>query len=116
MRAGRGGHRLKLATPSGAVTRRAPDPPPRFRGAFLWGPVRVDRGPAYLSGLDAILAQERTDAMVFGHAGDGNDRVNRPADVGNGAWEWGGILNPVVGVPMAARKPTSCLEPARRER
>lgn len=48
--------------------------------------VRVDRLPAYLSGLDAILAEERTDAVVFGHAGDGNVHVNPLVDVTRTSW------------------------------
>ena len=30
----------------------------------------------YLRGLESILGDERTDAVVFGHAGDGNVHVN----------------------------------------
>ena len=48
--------------------------------------VRVDRLPAYLAGLDAILAEERTDAVVFGHAGDGNVHVNPLVDVTRPTW------------------------------
>ncbi|MHB1192596.1 MAG: FAD-binding oxidoreductase [Longimicrobiales bacterium] len=40
----------------------------------------------YLSGLDGILQDEGTDAVVFGHAGDGNVHVNPLVDVGRPDW------------------------------
>lgn len=40
----------------------------------------------YLHGLDAILADEGTDAVVFGHAGDGNVHVNPLVDVLRPDW------------------------------
>jgi len=40
----------------------------------------------YLLGLDAILGYEETDAVVFGHAGDGNVHVNALVDVGRADW------------------------------
>jgi FAD/FMN-containing dehydrogenase len=43
--------------------------------------VRFDHLPAYLEGLDLILEEEQTDAVVFGHAGDGNVHVNPLVDV-----------------------------------
>jgi len=40
----------------------------------------------YLHGLDAILADEGTDAVIFGHAGDGNVHVNPLVDVLRPDW------------------------------
>lgn len=40
----------------------------------------------YLQGLDGILAQEETDAVVFGHAGDANVHVNPLVDVTRPDW------------------------------
>lgn len=40
----------------------------------------------YLRGLDDILEDEGTDAVVFGHAGDGNVHVNPLVDVGRPDW------------------------------
>lgn len=40
----------------------------------------------YLLGLDTILGDEETDAVVFGHAGDGNVHVNPLVDVGRADW------------------------------
>ncbi|MFP3948994.1 MAG: FAD-binding oxidoreductase, partial [Longimicrobiales bacterium] len=46
-------------------------------------PVRL---PDYLGGLDEILAEVGTDAVVFGHAGDGNVHVNPLVDVEDPEW------------------------------
>lgn len=40
----------------------------------------------YLAGLDVILGEEDTDAVVFGHAGDGNVHVNPLIDVRRTDW------------------------------
>lgn len=48
--------------------------------------VRADRLPDYLAGLDVILEEERTDAVVFGHAGEGNVHVNPLVDVTREDW------------------------------
>jgi FAD/FMN-containing dehydrogenase len=48
--------------------------------------VRVDLLPAYLSGIEVILTEEQTDAVVFGHTGDGNVHVNPLVDVTHGDW------------------------------
>lgn len=48
--------------------------------------VPVAAVPAYLRGLDEILERARTDAVVFGHAGDGNLHVNPLVDVGTPGW------------------------------
>lgn len=40
----------------------------------------------YLAGLDVILGEEHTDAVVFGHAGDGNVHVNPLIDVRRPDW------------------------------
>ena len=40
----------------------------------------------YLRGLDEILARNRFDAVVFGHAGDGNVHVNPLVDAGSRDW------------------------------
>ncbi len=49
--------------------------------------VPPDRLSRYLRGLDEILASEQTDAVVFGHAGDGNVHVNPLIDVGRADWK-----------------------------
>ncbi|MEX2295363.1 MAG: FAD-binding oxidoreductase [Gemmatimonadota bacterium] len=49
--------------------------------------VPPERLGAYLDGLDEILAAHRFDALVFGHAGDGNVHVNPLVDVGSSDWE-----------------------------
>ena len=41
----------------------------------------------YLRGLDQILAENGFDAVVFGHAGDGNVHVNPLVDVASPTWE-----------------------------
>jgi FAD/FMN-containing dehydrogenase len=41
----------------------------------------------YLLGLEDILEDEGTDAVVFGHAGDGNVHVNPLVDVGQPDWK-----------------------------
>jgi len=41
----------------------------------------------YLRGLDEILAENGFDAVVFGHAGDGNVHVNPLVDVASPTWE-----------------------------
>jgi FAD/FMN-containing dehydrogenase len=48
--------------------------------------VRVDRVPDYLGGLGQILEREETDAVMFGHAGDGNVHVNPLVDVRRADW------------------------------
>ena len=48
--------------------------------------VRADRLPEYLAGLDVILEEEQTDAVVFGHAGEGNVHVNPLVDVTRADW------------------------------
>lgn len=40
----------------------------------------------YLRGLDEILARHRFDAVIFGHAGDGNVHVNPLVDAGARDW------------------------------
>jgi FAD/FMN-containing dehydrogenase len=40
----------------------------------------------YLRGLEEILAGNRFDAVIFGHAGDGNVHVNPLVDVGSPDW------------------------------
>ncbi len=42
--------------------------------------------PEYLVGLRAILDREETDAVMFGHAGDGNVHVNPLIDVRRAEW------------------------------
>lgn len=44
------------------------------------------RLPSYVAGLRDILARAETDAVFFGHAGDGNLHVNPLLDVGDAAW------------------------------
>lgn len=46
-------------------------------------PVKL---PDYLRGLDRILLEAETDAVVFGHAGDGNVHVNPLVDVDHSDW------------------------------
>lgn len=48
--------------------------------------VPVERLADYLEGLDAILERAETDAVVFGHAGDGNVHVNPLVDVRHEEW------------------------------
>jgi FAD/FMN-containing dehydrogenase len=48
--------------------------------------VPVAAVPAYLRGLDEILGGAGMDAVVFGHAGDGNVHVNPLVDVGTPGW------------------------------
>jgi len=48
--------------------------------------VPPGRLPGYLRGLDEILTSEDTDAVVFGHAGDGNVHVNPLIDVNRRDW------------------------------
>jgi FAD/FMN-containing dehydrogenase len=48
--------------------------------------VRADRVPDYLRGLEEILEGEETDAVMFGHAGDGNVHVNPLVDVRRFDW------------------------------
>jgi len=48
--------------------------------------VPPSRLPEYLSGLEIILERADTDAVVFGHAGDGNVHVNPLVDVEDPAW------------------------------
>ena len=40
----------------------------------------------YLRGLEEILARNRFDAVIFGHAGDGNVHVNPLVDMGSPDW------------------------------
>ncbi len=48
--------------------------------------VPPERLPAYVRGLEAILAEAGMDAVIFGHAGDGNLHVNPLVDVGDPGW------------------------------
>jgi FAD/FMN-containing dehydrogenase len=48
--------------------------------------VPVAAVPAYLLGLDEILGRAGTEAVVFGHAGDGNIHVNPLVDVRTPGW------------------------------
>lgn len=48
--------------------------------------VSPERLPSYLAGLEALLAEEETEAVVFGHAGDGNVHVNPLIDVTRPDW------------------------------
>ena len=48
--------------------------------------VRPSDLPDYLVGLDEILEANETDAVVFGHAGDGNVHVNPLVDVRRPDW------------------------------
>jgi len=49
--------------------------------------VPPDRLGAYLTGLDEILGHADLDAVVFGHAGDGNVHVNPIVDVTRPGWK-----------------------------
>jgi len=42
--------------------------------------------PAYLKGVETILAEEETDGVLFGHAGDAHVHVNPLIDVGRPLW------------------------------
>jgi FAD/FMN-containing dehydrogenase len=48
--------------------------------------VPVDRLGAYLAGLEDLLARHETDAVIFGHAGDGNLHVNPLVDLNHSRW------------------------------
>ena len=48
--------------------------------------VPVPRLGEYVQGLGEILARHETDAVVFGHAGDGNLHVNPLVDLSRGDW------------------------------
>lgn len=48
--------------------------------------VPLDRLPEFLQGLDEILEASATEAVVFGHAGDGNLHVNPLVDLGRPRW------------------------------
>jgi FAD/FMN-containing dehydrogenase len=48
--------------------------------------VPVESVPAYLRGVEDILGRAGMDAVVFGHAGDGNVHVNPLVDVGTPGW------------------------------
>lgn len=48
--------------------------------------VPVESLPEYLERLEAILSNEGTDAVMFGHAGDGNIHVNPLIDVRRHGW------------------------------
>ncbi len=48
--------------------------------------VPPERLPDYLRRLDRILVDAETDAVVFGHAGDGNVHVNPLVDVERSGW------------------------------
>lgn len=49
--------------------------------------VPPDRLPDYLRGLDSILRSAGLDAVIFGHAGDGNVHVNPLVDVSRTGWK-----------------------------
>jgi len=49
--------------------------------------VPPERLADYLRGLDEILAESGFDAVIFGHAGDGNVHVNPLVDVESPDWE-----------------------------
>lgn len=49
--------------------------------------VPVGRLAEYLTGLDEILSDSGFDAVVFGHAGDGNVHVNPLVDTRSADWE-----------------------------
>jgi len=55
---------------------------------------------AYLGGLEAILEEEETDAVMFGHAGDGNVHVNPLVEVERPDWRdrVGRILEATAGL------------------
>lgn len=67
--------------------------------------VRPDRLGEYLLGLDEILDQEETDAVIFGHAGDGNVHVNPLMDVRRPDWRdrAGRILERTVDLVVRLR-------------
>lgn len=48
--------------------------------------VPLNRLPDFLAGLDEILEVSRTEAVVFGHAGDGNLHVNPLVDLNRPDW------------------------------
>lgn len=48
--------------------------------------VPPDRLPAYIEGVEVLLAQEATDHVLFGHAGDGNLHLNPLLNVRDGGW------------------------------
>lgn len=48
--------------------------------------VPPGRLPEYLAGLSSILAEARLEAVVFGHAGDGNVHVNPLVPTGDEDW------------------------------
>lgn len=48
--------------------------------------VRPDHLGAYLGGMEALLTLEETDAVMFGHAGDGNVHLNPLMDVRRPDW------------------------------
>ena len=48
--------------------------------------VPTDRLAEYVAGVERILASASTDAVIFGHAGDGNLHVNPLLDVGRPDW------------------------------
>jgi FAD/FMN-containing dehydrogenase len=48
--------------------------------------VPVERLGDYLHGLEEILARNETDAVIFGHAGDGNLHVNPLVDLLHSGW------------------------------
>ena len=62
--------------------------------------VPPDALPAFLEGLDAILDRYRTEAVVFGHAGDGNLHVNPLVDLDQPRWRdrVAGILEDTVAL------------------
>lgn len=51
--------------------------------------VPLPRLPRFVRGLRGILAGRETDAVIFGHAGDGNLHVNPLLDVGRTGWRDG---------------------------
>lgn len=62
--------------------------------------VPVERLPEFLSGLEEILARYRTEAVIFGHAGEGNLHVNPLIDLRRPDWRRGvaGILDETVSL------------------
>jgi len=48
--------------------------------------VRPDHLGAYVGGMEALLTLEETDAVMFGHAGDGNVHLNPLMDVRRPDW------------------------------
>jgi FAD/FMN-containing dehydrogenase len=65
--------------------------------------VPTERLAHYLVGLEQILEAEETDAVVFGHAGDGNVHVNPLVDVRRPDWRdrVGRILDRTVGLVVS---------------